>query len=92
MDRVASAETPELALARWGTRFTSPETEGRYRAWHMEQAVPFNRASVVAAAALWSATVVFLSSLGILLSGVPVIVLVVPQKLHPRIERSIVLQ
>ncbi len=66
-----------LELARWGTRFTSADTEGRYRAWHVEQAVPFNRVGLFLSAALWLGVIAVWVSLGVFLSWVPVIALVV---------------
>jgi hypothetical protein len=65
-----------LALTRWGTRFASAETELRYRAWHVEQAVPFNRAGLFISVAIWSTTIALGESLGIALPWMSVVAFV----------------
>ena len=57
-DTSTSPSDPVLELTRWGTRFTSRETETGYRAWHIDQAVPFNRVGGWGGAFLWLAIVV----------------------------------
>jgi hypothetical protein len=65
-----------LDLMRWGTRFASAETEARYRAWHVEQAVQLNRPGLFISVAIWSAVLAFFVSLGVALLWMPVIIFV----------------
>lgn len=50
-----NAEEDDLELVRRGTRFANAKTEDAYRAWHVEQAVPFNRAAMLASLGCWAA-------------------------------------
>ncbi len=77
-DTPASTHGASLELTPWGTRFTSRATETGYREWHIEQAVPFNRVGGwFGGVFVWSAIVVVLLALGVLLSWVPVILFIV---------------
>lgn len=59
VDSDASSERlgRELALARGGLRFQSPETEASYRAWHLTKAIPFTRVGMMASILAWLSVV-----------------------------------
>ena len=67
----ATAAEEGLGLTRWETRFSSADTEVRYRAWHVEQAVPFNRAGLFASVANWLTALAACWWLGVMPSWLP---------------------
>jgi len=72
----SAAAEDGLELTRWGTRFVHAGTEARYRGWSVEQAIPFNRAGLVASVVVWLSLVALFLALGVFRSWVPVVAFV----------------
>jgi class 3 adenylate cyclase len=49
----AVVETDQLQLVRWGLKFSSPQTESEYRAWHVVKAIPQTRVGMLASLLAW---------------------------------------